>query len=175
MYPTGKDEDAAASTPSAATAPSATRQASNAETSSMGSWEHVDADADADGEAEATASQAGGGMVVAFPVGSGMEHTEDADGGGQSIWARGDDLQALEENRKAKEVADVRRRREREEEESVKGMEEAARRAGEAAREEEMLRVREACLPGLVFLAHEVRCVASFYYRLSSEICAILK
>jgi len=108
MYPIAKDEEAVAATPSAAAAQTA-RQASNAEASSMGSWELVDADADV--EADAAANQAGGGMVVPFPGGSGMDEEE-----GQSVWARGDDIEASEEeNRKAKEVADVRRRREREE------------------------------------------------------------
>ena len=158
MYPIAKDKDAAASTPTAAAAQTA-REGPNAETSSMGSWEHVDADV----EAGAAADPSGGGMVVSFPSASAMEEED----GGQGVWQRGDDPRALEASRKAKEVADVRRRREREESESVAGMEEAARRAAEAAREEEMLRVREACLPGLVFLAHEVRafCVVLSSFR----------
>lgn len=159
MCPTPTYEDAAGSV---------ARPAPNSETSSLGSWEHVDVGVERDAAAAAanpggsgSGSSGGGGgggavegvpsdsMVVSFP----NEKEEEPE---ESGWGPGDEVRVLEEKRKAKEVVDARQRREREEEESVKGVEEAARRAGEAAREDEMLKVRNACLPGLVFLTHEV-------------------
>lgn len=155
MYPTPRYEDTAGSVAGGLQA-----AAPNSETSSLGSWEHVDVEGDAAGNPGGSGSSGGGGggvvegvpsdsMVVSCPI-------EEEEEGGESGWGPGDEVRVLEEQRKAKEVADARQRREREEEESVEGMEEAARRAGEAARKEEMLCVRGACLPGLVFLTHEV-------------------
>ena len=160
MYPTPKYDDASVTQRG--------RPAPNSETSSLGSWEHVDVGVEGDaavnpggsGSGSGNGSSGGGGgggavegvppdsMVISFP----NEEEEREESG----WGPGDEVRVLEEKRKAKEVVEARQRREREEEESVMGMEEAARRAGEAAREEEMLCVRDACLPGLVFLTHEV-------------------
>lgn len=63
----------------------------------------------------------------------------------------------LLESRLAKEVAEKRKKRARAIEEEIARAEEASRQFTEATRKEEMLRVREACLPGLVFMTHEVR------------------
>lgn len=163
MYPTPRYEDAAGSI---ASVTQRARPAPNSETSSLGSWEHVDMDGERSaagnpgGSGSGSDSGGGGGrgavegvppdsMVVSFP-------NDEEEEKGESNWGPGDEVRVLEEKRKAKEVVEARQRREREEEESVRGMEEAARRAGKAAREEEMLCVRDACLPGLVFLTHEV-------------------
>lgn len=160
MYPTPRYEDTAGSV---ADVTQGARTAPNSDTSSLGSWEHVDVgvEGDAGDRFSGSGSSEGGGggvvaegvppdsMVVSFP-------NEDDEDGEESGWGPGDEVRVLEEKRKAQEVVEARRRREREEEESVRGMEEAARRAGEAAREDEMLCVRGACLPGLVFLTHEV-------------------
>lgn len=62
-----------------------------------------------------------------------------------------------QESRLAKEVAEKRKKRARAIEEEMARVEEASRQFTEATRKEEMLRVREACLPGLVFMTHEVR------------------
>lgn len=162
MYPTPRYEDAAGSV---ASVTHRGRTAPNSETSSLGSWEHVDVerndgrDAAGNPGGSGRSGGAGGGgsvqgappdsMVVSFP-------NEEEVEGQESVWGPGDEVQELEAKRKAKAVVEARQRREKEEEESVEGMEEAARRAGEVAREEEMLCVRAACLPGLVFLTHEV-------------------
>ncbi|CAN0140320.1 unnamed protein product [Scytosiphon promiscuus] len=161
MYPqdpTDRDDDDSAGgsgrTPLFARQPSRSSNGS----SSLGSWEHVDAeDANPEGSGSGVAAPestaaAGGGMVVSFPMEQDVEEVEDE----EAFWGGGDEIRVREEKRKAKEVEMARQRRAREEEESIRGEEEAARRAGEVAREEELLRVREACLPGLVFLAHEV-------------------
>lgn len=62
-----------------------------------------------------------------------------------------------QESRLAKEVAEKRKKRATAIEEEMVRVEEASRQFTEATRKEEMLRVREACLPGLVFMTHEVR------------------
>lgn len=159
MYPAPTYEDGAGSVASVDVTQRA-QLAPNSESSSLGSWEHVGAEGDAvviPGGCGSRGGRSGGrvvegvppdNMVVSLPL--------EEEGEEESGWGPGDEVRVLEEKRKAKEVAEARQRREREEQESVKGMEDAARRAGETAREEEMLRVREACLPGLVFLAHEV-------------------
>ncbi|CBN79913.1 expressed unknown protein [Ectocarpus siliculosus] len=108
--------------------------------SSLGSW--VDLGEGSDGaEVGAAVAVPNNSMVVSLPVDCGVG---------------GDDVGMSEEERKAKEVAEARRKREREEEEAIRAAEETASRAEEAARKEELLGVRAACLPGLVFLAHEV-------------------
>lgn len=137
--------------------------ADNAETSSLGSWEHVDFQVERDAAVPANSGGVVGGgggeemVEVSMVVSSPMDEEDEGWERWKRDWGRGDELVMMEERRKAKEVAQARQRREREEEESVREMEEVARRAGEAARKEELLSVREACLPGLVFLAHEVR------------------
>eukprot|EP00903_Cladosiphon_okamuranus_P012066 g11327.t1 len=163
MYPTPRYEDAAGTIANVA---QRARPAPKSETSSSGSWEHVDIDGEGEAADNPGGSGSGGGggggggggavggappdsMVVSFPN---YEEEE----GEESGWGPGDEIRVFEEKRKAEEVVEARQRREREEEESVRGVEEAARRAGKAAREEEMLCVRHACLPGLVFLSHEV-------------------
>ena len=92
----------------------------------------------------------GGDMVMSFPSG-GHQGSGDGDGG-----VSGKRYRTPEDRRKAKEVAEARGRRAREERASVARAAEAARCAEAVARREELLRVREACLPGLVFLTHEV-------------------
>lgn len=150
MYPTPRYEDAADSTASVA---QRGQPAPNSETSSLGSWEHVDVERGVETDAAGNPGALPDSMVVSFPNEGEEEEEEDGEEDG---WGPDDEVRVLEEKRKAKEVVEARQRREREEEESVKGMEEAARRAGQAAREEEMLCVRATCLPGLVFLTHEV-------------------
>lgn len=84
------------------------------------------------------------GMIVVYPQAeSGKEDSDDSE-------------EVLEERRKAEDVAAARKRRVVQEKERVARAEETARRLGHDAREEELMRVREACLPGLVFLFHEV-------------------
>lgn len=69
----------------------------------------------------------------------------------------GDDSAIDFETKAARQVAEARMRRAKEERESIARAEEAGRGLKETARAEEMNRVRSACLPGVVFLAHEVR------------------
>lgn len=61
-----------------------------------------------------------------------------------------------EARRQAGVVAEGRAGRLKDEKEAVRKGEEEARLVGETTRREELLRVRKACLPGVVFLAHEV-------------------
>eukprot|EP00752_Nemacystus_decipiens_P004160 g3806.t1 len=165
MYPTPRCEDAAASIASVTQRGRATP---NSETSSLGSWEHVNVERDVERDAAGNPVDGGTGSDISGETGGGgavdgappdsmvVSFPNEEEKGGESGWGPGDEVRVTEEKRKAKEVIEARQTREREEEESVKGMEEAARRAGEVAREEEMLRVRGACLPGVVFLTHEV-------------------
>ncbi|CAM9210540.1 unnamed protein product [Ectocarpus sp. 12 AP-2014] len=108
---------------------------------SLGSWVDLGEGSDEAEDAGAAVAVPNNSMVVSLPVEYGVG---------------GDDVGVSEEERKAKEVAEARRKREREEEEAIRAAEETASRAEEAARREELLGVRAACLPGLVFLAHEV-------------------
>lgn len=109
---------------------------------SLGSWEDLGEGSDG-AEEVATAVAVPNSMVVSSPI----------------DWeVAGDNVRVSKEKRKAKEVAEARRKREREEEEAIRAAEETASRAEEVARREELLGVRAACLPGLVFLAHEVCC-----------------
>lgn len=109
---------------------------------SLGSWVDLEEGSDGAEEAGAAVAVPNNSMVVSLPVDCGVG---------------GDDVGVSEEERKAKEVAEARRKRERNEEEAIRAAEETASRAEEVARREELLGVRAACLPGLVFLAHEVR------------------
>lgn len=71
--------------------------------------------------------------------------------------AEEDDSEARrEEKRQERQVAKARRLRAWRESERVATSEESAMRLGGDARRQELLGVRAACLPGLVFLFHEV-------------------
>lgn len=64
---------------------------------------------------------------------------------------------AVREKQRAEAVVGVVERRDSRERERVDVATESARLRGVSHRKEELRRVREACLPGLVFLYHEVR------------------
>ncbi|CAM9936322.1 unnamed protein product [Ectocarpus sp. 12 AP-2014] len=108
---------------------------------SLGSWVDLGEGSDGAEDVGAAVAVPNNSMVVSLHVDYGVG---------------GDDVGVSEEERKAKEAAEARRKRERKEEEAIRAAEETASRAEEAARREELLGVRAACLPGLVFLAHEV-------------------
>lgn len=104
-----------------------------------------------------------GALVIAKPADGGVENgTTDASGNDAMIVEyplaeeRLDNKERLEEKRKEGEVAEARKARGRREIERAAREEEAAVRLGAEARRKELLAVREACLPGLVFLFHEV-------------------
>ena len=62
----------------------------------------------------------------------------------------------MQGRRMARAVAEKRSRRAKEAEEELARVEEAKRQLAATTRKEEMLNVRAACLPGVVFMAHEV-------------------
>lgn len=102
----------------------------------------------------ANADANAGALVIAKPA--------DASGNDRMIVEyplaeeRDENKERLEEKRKENEVAEARKARERREIERAAREEESAVRLGGEAKRKELLAVREACLPGLVFLYHEV-------------------
>ena len=115
------------------------------------------------GDGDGSDGGGGGGGVMTGPgagVSGGDMVLSDPSSGWQGVSGDGEGERhhrTPEDMRKAKEVAEARGRRAREERAGVARAAEAAGRAEAVARREELLRVRQACLPGLVFLTHEVR------------------
>lgn len=67
-----------------------------------------------------------------------------------------EDEEVVSKRRRAAETAEAARQRVSRELERVKREEEGALRLGEISKKEELQKVREACLPALVFLLHKV-------------------